>query len=91
MTKILFICHGNICRSPMAQFVLQNMVNQQNKNKDFIILSAATSTEEIGNPVHAGTRRGAASARSSSIREGFGSTKTIRLSKVRLPDRYGQR
>ncbi len=63
MIKVLFICHGNICRSPMAEFVLKDMVkNFQNSQKhwtslpDFYIASAATSTEEIGNPVHHGTR-----------------------------------
>ncbi len=57
MIKILFICHGNICRSPMAEFVLRDMVSKQGLSNHFIIASAATSTEEIGNPVHPGTRR----------------------------------
>ncbi len=56
MIKILFICHGNICRSPMAEFVMKDMVKKQGLAEQFYIASAATSTEEIGNPVHYGTR-----------------------------------
>jgi protein-tyrosine phosphatase len=56
MIKILFICHGNICRSPMAEFVLKDMVQKEGIANEFYIASAATSTEEIGNPVHHGTR-----------------------------------
>ena len=56
MIKILFVCHGNICRSPMAEFVLKDMVKTKNIQDQFFIASAATSTEEIGNPVHYGTR-----------------------------------
>ena len=57
MIKILFVCHGNICRSPMAEFVLRDMVAKQGLSDQFFISTAATSTEEIGNPVHPGTRR----------------------------------
>lgn len=57
MIKILFVCHGNICRSPMAEFILRDMVRAKGIGNDFHIESAATSTEEIGNPVHHGTRR----------------------------------
>lgn len=57
MIKILFVCHGNICRSPMAQYVLQDIVNKSGLASQFYITSAATSTEEIGNGVHYGTRR----------------------------------
>ncbi len=57
MTRILFICHGNICRSPMAEFVLKDMVHKRGLSARFVIDSAATSTEEIGNGVHHGTRR----------------------------------
>ncbi len=57
MIKILFVCHGNICRSPMAEFVLKDMVKKRGIADRFKIASAATSTEEIGNPVHHGTRR----------------------------------
>ncbi len=56
MIKILFVCHGNICRSPMAEFVLKDMVQKEGFANEFYIASAATSTEEIGNPVHHGTR-----------------------------------
>lgn len=56
MIKILSICHGNICRSPMAEFVMKDMVQKAGAADDFFIASAATSTEEIGNPVHHGTR-----------------------------------
>ncbi|MGM9936282.1 MAG: low molecular weight protein-tyrosine-phosphatase [Candidatus Ornithomonoglobus sp.] len=54
MTKILFVCHGNICRSPMAEFVLKYMARGR---EDLYIASAATSMEEIGNGVHHGTVR----------------------------------
>ena len=56
MIKILFICHGNICRSPMAEFLLKDIVNKRGLADAFEIASAATSREEIGNPVHYGTR-----------------------------------
>ena len=56
MIKIMFICHGNICRSPMAEFILKDMVEKQGRAKDFTIASSATSYEEIGNPVHYGTK-----------------------------------
>ncbi len=57
MHRIVFICHGNICRSPMAEFVLKDMVKKRGIADDFFIESRATSTEEIGNPVHHGTQR----------------------------------
>lgn len=56
MIKILFICHGNICRLPMAEFLLKDIVNKRGLADAFEIASAATSREEIGNPVHYGTR-----------------------------------
>lgn len=56
MIKILFICHGNICRSPMAEFLFKDLVRRQGIEAMFHIASAATSREEIGNPVHRGTR-----------------------------------
>ena len=56
MIKILFVCHGNICRSPMAEFVMKDMVQKAGIADNFFIASAATSAEEIGNPVHRGTR-----------------------------------
>ena len=57
MIRVLFICHGNICRSTMAQFVLQDMVNKRGLSDQFTIDSKATSTEELGNPPHRGTVR----------------------------------
>lgn len=55
--KILFVCHGNICRSPMAEFVMKDMVRRAGLGAEFEIASAATSSEEFGNPVHPGTVR----------------------------------
>ena len=55
--KVLMVCHGNICRSTMSQFVLQDMVNKLGVAEFFRIDSRATSTEEIGNPPHRGTVR----------------------------------
>lgn len=57
MIRILFVCHGNICRSPMAAFVLKDMVHQRRLDDRFEIASAATSREEIGNPVYPPARR----------------------------------
>ena len=57
MIKILFVCHGNICRSPMAEFVMKDMVKKAGLEKAFYIGSAATSTEEIGNPVYPPARK----------------------------------
>lgn len=57
MTKILFVCHGNICRSTMAEYVMRHLVCQAGREMEFFIDSAATSREEIGNGVHYGTRR----------------------------------
>ena len=57
MVKILFICHGNICRSPMAEFVMKDLVEQAGLKSRFHIESAATSTEELGNPVYPPARR----------------------------------
>ena len=54
--KVLFICHGNICRSTMAEYVMKALVNKSGLSDTFFIDSAATSREEIGNPVHYGTR-----------------------------------
>lgn len=56
MIKILFVCHGNICRSPMAEFVFKYMVANAGLVDKFHIESAATSREEIGNDIHPGTR-----------------------------------
>ena len=62
MIRILFVCHGNICRSPMAEFVMKNLVKteklpQNFSAEDFKIASAATSTEEIGNAVYPPAKR----------------------------------
>lgn len=57
MMKVLFVCHGNICRSPMAEFVLKDLVKKAGLEDQFSIASAATSTEEIGNPVYPPARR----------------------------------
>ncbi len=56
MIKILFVCLGNICRSPMAEYVFKDMVKKEGIEDKFYIDSAATSTEEIGNSVHYGTK-----------------------------------
>ena len=57
MIKILFVCHGNICRSTMAEYVMKDLVRKAGLEDEFFIDSAATSTEEIGNGVHHGTKR----------------------------------
>ena len=57
MKKILFVCHGNICRSPMAEFILKDMTARAGLSGDFEIASAATSAEELGNPVYPPARR----------------------------------
>ncbi len=57
MVKVLMICHGNICRSTMAEFVLKDMVKKQGMEDNFIIDSAGTSSEELGNDTHPGTKR----------------------------------
>ena len=57
MIKILFVCHGNICRSPMAEFVMKDLVCKAGRGGEFVIASAAVSREEIGNPVYPPARR----------------------------------
>ena len=57
MIKILFVCHGNICRSPMGEYVMKDMVKKAGREKEFHIASAAVSREEIGNPVYPPARR----------------------------------
>lgn len=57
MIKILFVCHGNICRSTMAEYVMKHLAKQAGLEGEFYIDSAATSREEIGNGVHHGTKR----------------------------------
>lgn len=55
--KIMFVCHGNICRSPMAEALFRHMVDREGLNDKVFIDSSATSYEDIGNPVHPGTRK----------------------------------
>lgn len=57
MIRVMFVCLGNICRSPMAEFVLKELVRRENLENEFYISSSATSSEEIGNGVHYGTIR----------------------------------
>ena len=57
MVKVLFVCHGNICRSPMGEYVLRDMVKKAGMADRFEIASAAVSTEELGNPVYPPARR----------------------------------
>lgn len=57
MIRIMFICHGNICRSPMAEYILKDMLARRNMTDEFLVCSSATSTEEIGNPVYPPARR----------------------------------
>ena len=57
LNRILFVCHGNICRSPMAEFVMKDLVKKAGLEDRFVIESAATSTEEIGNSVYPPARR----------------------------------
>ena len=57
MIKVMFVCHGNICRSPMAEFVMKDMVDKMGMADAFYIASCATSTEEIGNPVYPPAKR----------------------------------
>ena len=52
MTKIMFVCHGNICRSPMAEFIFKDLIKKRGVAARFIVASCATSTEELGNPVY---------------------------------------
>ena len=57
MHRLLFVCHGNICRSPMAEFVMKDLVRKAGLDHSFAISSAATSAEEIGRPVYPPARR----------------------------------
>lgn len=57
MTSILFLCHGNICRSPMAEFVMKDLVHRAGRDHEFVIDSAAVSLEEIGNPIYPPAQR----------------------------------
>ena len=57
MTRIMFVCLGNICRSPMAEFIFKDMVKARGLEGEFYIVSSATSSEEIGNPVYPPARK----------------------------------
>ena len=57
MIKVMFVCHGNICRSPMAEFIFKDIVEKNGMSKDFYVASSATSREEIGNSVYPPAKR----------------------------------
>ena len=57
MTKVMFVCHGNICRSPMAEFIFKDLIKKRGVADRFIVASCATSSEELGNPVYPPARR----------------------------------
>ena len=57
MIKVLFICHGNICRSPMAEYLFRDLLKKYGAERDFCAESRAVSSEESGNPVHPGTKK----------------------------------
>ncbi|MBO7196576.1 MAG: low molecular weight phosphotyrosine protein phosphatase [Clostridia bacterium] len=57
MKKVMFVCHGNICRSPMAEYVFLDMIKRRGFSEIITAASSATSTEEIGNDIHYGTKR----------------------------------
>ena len=57
MIKVLFVCHGNICRSPMAEFIFKDFLKKRGEENEFLVLSAATSSEELGNPVYPPARK----------------------------------
>ena len=87
MIKVLFICHGNICRSPMAEFVMRDMVTKRGLGGQFYIASSATSREEMGNRVHPGTRKKLKSSGISTAGQIRSSVKKEGLPGIRLPDR----
>lgn len=74
--KIMFVCHGNICRSPMAEFIFKDLVKKRGLEENFLIVSSATSTEEIGNPIYPPARE---ELRKNGI--SFESRKAVRLKK----------
>ena len=88
MKKILFVCHGNICRSPMAEFVMKDLVKKAGLESQFHISSAATSREEIGNPVYLPAQAGG--TRDILRRSRGTATHQCRLREVQSADRDGQ-
>ena len=90
MIKVLFICHGNICRSPMAEFVMKDLVAKAGLSDQFEIASAATSTEEIGNPVYPPAMAEAGRGTASPARVNIARQMTRSgLRNLRLSDRHG--
>lgn len=57
MKKIMFVCHGNICRSPMAEFIMKHLIAERGLGDKYLVASSATSTEEIGNPIYPPAQR----------------------------------
>lgn len=88
--KVLFVCHGNICRSPMAEFVMKHLVEEAHLSEYYYIESAATSTEEIGNEVYPSARRKLAEHGISCIRKDGATTEKRRLRTFRLACWYGR-
>ena len=87
MKKILFVCHGNICRSPMAEFVMKDLVEKAGLAAQFHIESAATSCEEIGNPVYPPARRKLAEH---GIACGGHAARQLTQQRIRPAHRHGQ-
>ena len=90
MTKILFVCHGNICRSPMAEFIMKDIVSKANLSKKYEIASAATSTEEIGECGVSGSAKEVSGQRYIVPREDGAPDDEIRLQLLRLYRRDGR-
>ena len=89
MTRILFVCHGNICRSPMAEFVMKELVKKAGIEDQFQIASAATSAEEVGNPVYPPARRKLAEHGISCAGKTARQVRKKGLCRLRSADRHG--